>query len=214
MLASSTGVCSDSIPRLSYLSPLPIHIENRGSVYKFVAQTLFFRHLERNVPSVRRMGSSRLDCRCGKNNEIHPNWMKVESSCLETFVKGTDGCEHSLLYVFRWDSPRHAECRRWLEALVNAQAAYGIAPQLLASVIRISTHTRIYRPRLESRSTRGDSGMDQARSNLAGGRRVSLRFCASRRQASLTVDCAEGPGRGRSRRSWLTDAFGRGRADR
>lgn len=49
-----------------------------------------------------------------------------------------------LLYAFRRDSPRHAEYRQWLEALVNAQAAYGIAPQVLASVIRISTHTRIY----------------------------------------------------------------------
>ncbi|HXW90764.1 MAG TPA: hypothetical protein VEK33_09475, partial [Terriglobales bacterium] len=49
-----------------------------------------------------------------------------------------------LLYAFRQDSPRHVEYRRWLEALANAQAAYGIAPQVLASVIRISTHARIY----------------------------------------------------------------------
>lgn len=49
-----------------------------------------------------------------------------------------------LLYAFRRGSPRHAEYRRWLEALVNDQGAYGIAPQVLASVIRISTHTRIY----------------------------------------------------------------------
>jgi predicted nucleic acid-binding protein len=48
-----------------------------------------------------------------------------------------------LLCAFRRDSPRHAEYRQWLEALVNAQAAYGIAPQVLASLIRISTHTRI-----------------------------------------------------------------------
>jgi uncharacterized protein len=31
-----------------------------------------------------------------------------------------------------------------LEALVNAPTAYGMAPQVLASVIRISTHPRIY----------------------------------------------------------------------
>ena len=49
-----------------------------------------------------------------------------------------------LLYAFRRDAPRHAEYRRWLEVLVNAQAAYGTAPQVLASVIRISTHARIY----------------------------------------------------------------------
>ena len=49
-----------------------------------------------------------------------------------------------LLHAFRRDSPRHAEYRRWLEALLNAQAAYRIAPQVLASLIRISTHARIY----------------------------------------------------------------------
>lgn len=49
-----------------------------------------------------------------------------------------------LLYAFRRDARRHAEYRRWLEALVNAQAAYGMAPEVLASVIRISTHSRIY----------------------------------------------------------------------
>ena len=49
-----------------------------------------------------------------------------------------------LLYAFRRDSARHTEYRRWLEALLNAPAAFGIAPQVLASVIRISTHRRIY----------------------------------------------------------------------
>lgn len=49
-----------------------------------------------------------------------------------------------LLYAFRRDAPRHAEYRRWLEAQLNAKAAYGVAPQVLASVIRISTHARIY----------------------------------------------------------------------
>lgn len=49
-----------------------------------------------------------------------------------------------LLYAFRRDSPGHAEYRRWLEEVVNGEAAYGIAPQALASLIRISTHRRIY----------------------------------------------------------------------
>lgn len=49
-----------------------------------------------------------------------------------------------LLYAFRRDSPDHAAYREWLEALLNAPAAYGMAPQVLASVIRISTHPRIY----------------------------------------------------------------------
>jgi hypothetical protein len=49
-----------------------------------------------------------------------------------------------LLYAFRRDSPRHADYRRWLEEVVNGDEAYGIAPQVLASVIRVSTHPRIY----------------------------------------------------------------------
>jgi len=49
-----------------------------------------------------------------------------------------------LLYAFRQDSPRHADYHRWLERIVNADSPYGIAPQALASVIRISTHPRIY----------------------------------------------------------------------
>ena len=49
-----------------------------------------------------------------------------------------------LLYAFRRDSARHADYRRWLDERVNGDAAYGIAPQTLASLIRISTHPRIY----------------------------------------------------------------------
>ena len=50
-----------------------------------------------------------------------------------------------LLYAFRRDSQRHAEYHRWLENLINGDEAYGMAPQVLASVVRISTHARIYR---------------------------------------------------------------------
>jgi len=44
--------------------------------------------------------------------------------------------------------------------------------------------------------------------SLRGGHPIRLRFCASRHQASPTASCAELPGRGRSRHSWLTDVFG------
>jgi len=47
-----------------------------------------------------------------------------------------------LPYAFRWDSPRHAEYRRWLQALVNAQAAYGIAPQVCDSHQHARAHLR------------------------------------------------------------------------
>jgi toxin-antitoxin system PIN domain toxin len=49
-----------------------------------------------------------------------------------------------LLYAFRRDSTGHAEYRRWLEDAINGETAYGIAPQTLASLVRISTHPGIY----------------------------------------------------------------------
>ena len=49
-----------------------------------------------------------------------------------------------LLYAFRRDSVRHADYRRWLEEVINGEMAYGIAPQTLVSLIRISTHSGIY----------------------------------------------------------------------
>jgi toxin-antitoxin system PIN domain toxin len=49
-----------------------------------------------------------------------------------------------LLYAFRSDSEDHAAYRSWLEGVLNGEAAYGMSPQVLASVIRIATHPRIY----------------------------------------------------------------------
>jgi toxin-antitoxin system PIN domain toxin len=49
-----------------------------------------------------------------------------------------------LIYAFRADSEQHDEYRAWLESAINGSAAYGVAPQVLASVIRISTHPRIF----------------------------------------------------------------------
>lgn len=49
-----------------------------------------------------------------------------------------------LLYIFRRDAEHHDDYRSWLERVVNGEAAYGISPQVLASVIRIGTHRRIY----------------------------------------------------------------------
>jgi toxin-antitoxin system PIN domain toxin len=49
-----------------------------------------------------------------------------------------------LLHALRVDSPEHSAHRRWLEGVVNGDAAYGMSPQVLASVIRVATHPRIY----------------------------------------------------------------------
>ena len=49
-----------------------------------------------------------------------------------------------LIYAFRADSEAHPQYKDWLESVVNGSAAYGIAPQVLASVVRITTHPRVY----------------------------------------------------------------------
>jgi toxin-antitoxin system PIN domain toxin len=49
-----------------------------------------------------------------------------------------------LVYAFRRDSERHAEYRAWLLDLLNADSAFGLSEQVLAGVIRISTHSRIF----------------------------------------------------------------------
>jgi toxin-antitoxin system PIN domain toxin len=49
-----------------------------------------------------------------------------------------------LLYAFRSDSVNHGAYREWLEKVVGGDEAYGMSPQVLSSVVRISTHPRIY----------------------------------------------------------------------
>jgi uncharacterized protein len=49
-----------------------------------------------------------------------------------------------LLYAFRKDAVGHDTYRTWLEDVVNGAEPYGISPQTLASLIRISTNRRIH----------------------------------------------------------------------
>lgn len=49
-----------------------------------------------------------------------------------------------LLYAFRRDSPGHSRYKEWLDRVVNAEDAYGMSPQVLCSVARIATHSRVY----------------------------------------------------------------------
>jgi toxin-antitoxin system PIN domain toxin len=51
-----------------------------------------------------------------------------------------------LLYAFRRDAARHAEYAAWLEAVVSGDEPFGMAPQALASLLRISTNRRIFAP--------------------------------------------------------------------
>ena len=49
-----------------------------------------------------------------------------------------------LLYAFRSDAEHHSEYKAWLEGVINGPAAYGMAPQVLGTVVRICTHPRIF----------------------------------------------------------------------
>jgi uncharacterized protein len=50
-----------------------------------------------------------------------------------------------LIYAFRFDSVDHAQYKDWLEGIVNGPAAYGISPQVLAAVVRICTHPKVFK---------------------------------------------------------------------
>ena len=50
-----------------------------------------------------------------------------------------------IIYAFRRDSVRHAEYRAWLQGVADGPNAYGVSPQVLASVLRICTHSKIFR---------------------------------------------------------------------
>jgi hypothetical protein len=49
-----------------------------------------------------------------------------------------------LIYAFRDDSVDHARYRVWLDGVVNGEEAYGMSPQVLCSLARITTHPRVY----------------------------------------------------------------------
>jgi toxin-antitoxin system PIN domain toxin len=50
-----------------------------------------------------------------------------------------------LIYAFRGDTPHHTVCRSWLNAVVEEDAQFGIAPVALSAVARITTNPRIFR---------------------------------------------------------------------
>ena len=48
-----------------------------------------------------------------------------------------------LVYAFRVDSKDHARYKTWLEDVINGPSAYGVSPQVLASVVGICSHPKI-----------------------------------------------------------------------
>lgn len=49
-----------------------------------------------------------------------------------------------LVHAFRSDSSDHVICRAWLDSVVNGDARYGMAPQVLSGMIRIITHPKVF----------------------------------------------------------------------
>lgn len=48
-----------------------------------------------------------------------------------------------LIYAFRKDMPQHAVCRPWLTAVILSDVRFGLSPQVLSAVARITTDRRI-----------------------------------------------------------------------
>ena len=49
-----------------------------------------------------------------------------------------------LVYAHRPDATNHLAYRRWIEELVNSDQTYGMSETVLAAVVRIVTHPKIY----------------------------------------------------------------------
>lgn len=49
-----------------------------------------------------------------------------------------------LVYAHREDSPDHPRYHEWLENVLSADAAYGIADLVLSGFVRVVTHPRIF----------------------------------------------------------------------
>ena len=49
-----------------------------------------------------------------------------------------------LVHAFRADSVDHESCRAWLNGVVNGETRYGISPQVLSGVIRVTTHHKVF----------------------------------------------------------------------
>jgi toxin-antitoxin system PIN domain toxin len=49
-----------------------------------------------------------------------------------------------LVHAFRSDAFEHESCLAWLDGVVNGDARYGMAPQVLSGLIRITTHPKVF----------------------------------------------------------------------
>jgi uncharacterized protein len=50
------------------------------------------------------------------------------------------------LSAYRPDSPTHSRCKRWLDAVIAGESAFGVSPLVLSAVVRIATNRRAFDP--------------------------------------------------------------------
>lgn len=50
-----------------------------------------------------------------------------------------------LVQAFRRDASDHALCRQWLQGVVSGDSRYGMSPQVLGGVVRVTTHPRVFK---------------------------------------------------------------------
>jgi uncharacterized protein len=50
-----------------------------------------------------------------------------------------------LVHAFRKDASDHLRCRSWLDEVVNGESRYGMSPQVLSAVVRVTTHPKVFK---------------------------------------------------------------------
>ncbi|HSO71175.1 MAG TPA: type II toxin-antitoxin system VapC family toxin [Thermodesulfobacteriota bacterium] len=50
-----------------------------------------------------------------------------------------------LVHGFRSDASHHAVCRKWLEGVFNGEGRFGLSPQVLSGLLRITTHPKVFK---------------------------------------------------------------------
>lgn len=50
-----------------------------------------------------------------------------------------------LVHAFRSDADDHGQCAAWLDTVVNGEALYGMAPQVMSGMARITTYPKIFK---------------------------------------------------------------------
>ena len=50
-----------------------------------------------------------------------------------------------LVHAFRADASDHPLCRSWLTDVINGESRYGMSPQVLSAVVRVTTHPKVFK---------------------------------------------------------------------